>query len=1448
LTLVILALAFPGIIRAEFYRLRPGASDRDACSWVVEPCPEGLRVRIQFPGIAVQSVAGPAGPFDRLAIHGCGRGGESGRPELPFKALLLEAPRDVEVRLHLDSFRSSVLPGRFRIYPKQPPRPDLTQAGDTQFLFDRSFYAMDRDLPERPVRIAGDGHLRERRVLYVEVFPVRYNPGRGQVSAISEMVFTLSFERRVSPDPDLRRYASAPFENLAARLLANYSPRQLGRPTGNRDGADYLIITHDDFVDALQPLVEWKQAKGWLVRVAPLSVVGSSAGEIQSYIRIAYHTWDPPPTYVLLVGDVDKLPSFVIGEYLTDLPYSLADDNDDWADMILGRISVRSVQGCETVIGKILSYDRPEQAQNWYRRALIAASFEDFEGPFCTADRYFFETATHVMEFLELQRDMEIFTAMVMVPEPTGTPVQTDYLAKGTPPPTPAPPTPCAEMHFRPKDYSHRFPYYDPIPDEWVDLFVEASKATQQIIDAFHAGIGLALHRDHGGPDGWGDPRFRKPEIGELGNCDMLPVVLSINCSTGMFDSSSDCFAEAIMEQVGGGAVGVIAASRTTYSGLNELLCHGIFTSFWPEYDPDYSPPPAPPPCSSYSFCVAQAMNFGKYYMVEWNQPDDKTTEQLRAYHWFGDPELLLRLDTPRTPDISLPPAIPIGADSAAWPISDDGALVAVSQDGVLLGRAFAADGSVHLELNPPVQAGPDVRVVVTGHDLLPLDAAIPPTSATATPTPEPSPTPLPDTCEIYLRMNSHFFRPGDACVLETLTLYTYAEDKDSEKYILLDVYGDYYYWPSWGTSQDNLLITLTYSPQFVVERIFDFTWPEGCGSADGLRFWTALLDPDTRDLISNIDSWEFGYEDFKAEFFVDGESGSDDGPGTYESPWKTIQKALDAVGPFADPCHPKVIHVAPLGAQVAYLVSGSTPLLIGQGITLRGAGAQKTALQDAGGGFVRLEAGSAIEGFSGDVPIRVEGGAKHRPARIEDMVLRGCPADTAAIQASGDAHLRVRNVLVVDNVGAVSADDQAMVQIEDATIASNDWGIRAAGQSEISVRNAIIADNIGNGVFVDPGAWVRLEYCNLHGNSYGGGGGDLELGPGIREDDPLFVPGPVFPDVAYLDYFLESQSAGGAQDSPCIDAGPLRRFPDLPYGTTRVDGIPDRCAADLGYRWRSIPEILVEIDDIGSDVRSDPVEQMLLGPIRDIVTYDPNHEIRTYLGEDDCTFIPHQQITGVGEVQQLDLEDMIGDAMRDLVVTTSGAGVRIYENDGTGWFIESGLLCGDRGRAAICFFDVDGDGSNEMAVGTGLGIDIYRKGADAPVLVQSLSSGPARVLAAGDVDGDRRPDLLVFDDRGRCLCHVNVHGRLDPAPQEQFVLFPIARALLIDVDRDGLADLLIRRDDDNYWILLNRRGRFQTPFGPLPPEGGIALQSGQPLVTAPPPGAHDPGRDPSCT
>jgi hypothetical protein len=121
-------------------------------------------------------------------------------------------------------------------------------------------------------------------------------------------------------------------------------------------GAKYLIITHDSFVNDIQPLAEWKNKKGMRTKVVTLSQIGSSSSQIKNYIQQAYNTWQIPPEYLLLVGAPNLLPWGSSSPYSDNYYMDLT--GDLFNDILAGRLTVHTSTEAQTVVNKILLYER----------------------------------------------------------------------------------------------------------------------------------------------------------------------------------------------------------------------------------------------------------------------------------------------------------------------------------------------------------------------------------------------------------------------------------------------------------------------------------------------------------------------------------------------------------------------------------------------------------------------------------------------------------------------------------------------------------------------------------------------------------------------------------------------------------------------------------------------------------------------------------------------------------------------------------------------------------------------------------------------------------------------------------------------------------------------------------------------------------------------------------
>ncbi len=142
-----------------------------------------------------------------------------------------------------------------------------------------------------------------------------------------------------------------------------------------------------------------------------------------------------------------------------------------------------------------------------------------------------------------------------------------------------------------------------------------------------------------------------------------------------------------------------------------------------------------------------------------------------------------------------------------------------------------------------------------------PTETPVPPTETpvppTETSTPEPTSTPVGDL-GIDLTLSLPYFTPFSLFKLET-TITNPGETMQVHEYILLDVYGSYWFWPSWNQTGDFELRELQ-AGSVANDVILEFWWPAVSGSAENLKFWAALVDPETVTIVGAYDMVEFGY------------------------------------------------------------------------------------------------------------------------------------------------------------------------------------------------------------------------------------------------------------------------------------------------------------------------------------------------------------------------------------------------------------------------------------------------------------------------------------------------------------------------------------------------------------------------------------------------------------
>jgi hypothetical protein len=110
-----------------------------------------------------------------------------------------------------------------------------------------------------------------------------------------------------------------------------------------------------------------------------------------------------------------------------------------------------------------------------------------------------------------------------------------------------------------------------------------------------------------------------------------------------------------------------------------------------------------------------------------------------------------------------------------------------------------------------------------------------------------------------WLELNMALFHPGDMFELRKVVVNSDADDALVDEFIVLEIGGQYWYWPSWGQTVDFRAATYLGGDR-AEEEVLSFIWPSVSGPIDA-RFWYALLDPSMSYLMAEYDLIEWRYE-----------------------------------------------------------------------------------------------------------------------------------------------------------------------------------------------------------------------------------------------------------------------------------------------------------------------------------------------------------------------------------------------------------------------------------------------------------------------------------------------------------------------------------------------------------------------------------------------------------
>ncbi len=363
-----------GVMAASGATIGPSAPP---AVYVTSETPASIELVFELAGLETEQRVLQADTFQVIQIQGMSATTEPGKPALPQRAYFVRVPPEGQIRLEIIELEEEEhhlgCP-----FPAQPPQ--YRYSTKTDFRYDTDFYAVGDRFPEIYARLGDAAILRGIRVVPVILTPVRYFPREAVCRVAVRLRLTLVAEA------PLQGVNSLDSERVGTRRDDQFYASAVVNPPAGFQGDDVdpqlIVVCADTFLCAIPSFVEYKRAIGIPTQVVPLSSIGWSASEVRDYLQGVFVSQAIPPEAILLVGDVDFLPTFFgVNGSLTDHPYSTLAGDDYLPDIAVGRIPCRDVESCRRWVARTLTYEQSPPTDDAWAQSAVVFSSSDFLDP-----------------------------------------------------------------------------------------------------------------------------------------------------------------------------------------------------------------------------------------------------------------------------------------------------------------------------------------------------------------------------------------------------------------------------------------------------------------------------------------------------------------------------------------------------------------------------------------------------------------------------------------------------------------------------------------------------------------------------------------------------------------------------------------------------------------------------------------------------------------------------------------------------------------------------------------------------------------------------------------------------------------------------------------------------------------------------------------------------------
>lgn len=640
---------------------------------IIESNQQGMIIEVNVPGMYLQELTHGDMAFQHISLTDGKTTKAVGRPELPMINEVIGIPGNLKVSCNIIDMETTTLNG-YHIYPFQTPTTDNPGGHDKEFVMDEAFYAKDASYPSENVVMGQPQIWRDVKLTNLHITPFSYNPARQELTAITKLVVEVEFsgvDQSMSFNPD--KELTPKFYNMYEKAIPNFEDLGYALTYREEPGIKYLIIANEEAVDALQPLVDWKNQMGHTVEVKTLGTGFETPQDFKTYITDLYNS--DGLEYVLMVGDAypnggsgggpNIVPMYYWAPSGEDASYSdswytcLDGSDDHYADLAIGRFvyDSNSLDELELQISKTMShYLAPDVSGNWAENTILVAHKENYPAKYT-------ECCEEIAEF--------------------------SYTIQ----------TPVFEKAYGGEGYTNA-----------------------QVVEFVNeTGVGIFNYRGHGSQTqmwDWtnsGTSHFTAAEVAQLNNTDRLFVFFDVCCDNmDIVGYNGECLCESFMKHETG-SVAVNGAIIPSYTIPNHDYDKEMYKAVFEEG----------------ISTIGYISNFANITVL--NDHGTIGRSNVRTYLWLGDASIEPWTMQPTELTVSHDEQLFLGVSEFNVSVLGqsgpaEGAMVCVSnEDGSIYAVAYADESGVAMvTFDESVQIPGDVTVTVTSHNYLPYQAVLP--------------------------------------------------------------------------------------------------------------------------------------------------------------------------------------------------------------------------------------------------------------------------------------------------------------------------------------------------------------------------------------------------------------------------------------------------------------------------------------------------------------------------------------------------------------------------------------------------------------------------------------------------------------------------------------------------------------------------------------------------